>query len=206
MSFYLIKEEELIFIPYNLLAIDFEFITTRIIENKAKKYFQEIIEAGLVLKDENGLEGYSAIVKPRNLIESKNTYKNNIFSERFSLEEIKNGVDLREVLDKIDNMYNRGETIWISWGKAEYDTLKKLWKYYNKNMIRFKKYYLDLSVELKRFYNISQNLSLDRALSYLDISIEERHRALPDARALINIIDRMFLDGYRLNEENFEFL
>nr|WP_307906018.1 hypothetical protein [Clostridium botulinum] len=65
MSFYLVKNEELIFVPYNLLAIDFEFITTKIIENKAKKYFQEIIEIGAVFKSENLCEKYSKIIKPR---------------------------------------------------------------------------------------------------------------------------------------------
>lgn len=31
MGFYLIKDWEMKFIPYSLLAIDFEFITTRIV-------------------------------------------------------------------------------------------------------------------------------------------------------------------------------
>jgi sporulation inhibitor KapD len=204
MSFYLVNGEELIFVPYNLLAIDFEFITTRVIENKAKRYFQEIVEAGLVFRSENGIQEYSAIVRPKYFIEAKNTDKNSIYSERFSPEEIKGGVDLREVLDKITNMYTPGETVWISWGRAEYDALKKVWKANNKSMSLLKEDYLDLSIELKDFYGINQNLSLDRALSYLDISIENRHRALPDAKALINIMDRMFLDGYRLNEKSLE--
>lgn len=44
MSFYLVKNEELIFVPYNLLAIDFEFITTKIIENKAKNTFKKLLK------------------------------------------------------------------------------------------------------------------------------------------------------------------
>lgn len=204
MSFYLVKGEELIFVPYNILAIDFEFITTKVIENKAKKYFQEIVEAGLVLRSENRIQEYSAIVRPKYFIEARNSYKNSIYSERFSPEEIKSGVELREVLDNITAMYTPGETIWVSWGRAEYDTLKKVWKANNKSMPLLKEDYLDLSLELKEFYKINQNLSLDRALSYLDITIEDRHRALPDAKALINIMDRMFSDGYRLNEKSLE--
>jgi len=202
MSFYLIHGEELIFVPYNLLALDFEFITTKVIQNKSKKYFQEIVEAGLVLENEIGIHEYSSIVRPRYFIESKNRDKSSIYSERFSYEEIKNGVDLKEILSKITNMYVPEETIWISWGKAEYDTLKKVYKDYNKNMPLLKEDYLDLSIELKEFYRIEHNVSLDKALSYLNISSGERHRALPDARALIDIINRMFQDGYRLNDRS----
>ncbi|MCD3350328.1 exonuclease domain-containing protein [Clostridium botulinum D/C] len=205
MSFYLVKNEELIFVPYNLLAIDFEFITTKIIENKAKKYFQEIIEIGAVFKSENLCEKYSKIIKPRYFFNSKDKSKSS-YGGRFSYADIQNGLELDKVFEDLKKLYVEKETIWMSWGKAEYDILKTVCKKYDVNLPFLKEDYLDLSLEFKKFFNINQNISLDKALTYLDIPIVNRHYALPDAEALMKIIYVMFQRGYRLQDKDFKIL
>ncbi|MCD3217101.1 exonuclease domain-containing protein [Clostridium botulinum C] len=205
MSFYLVKNEELIFVPYNLLAIDFEFITTKIIENKAKKYFQEIIEIGVVFKSENCCEKYNEVIKPRYFLNSKDKSKS-IYGGRFSYEDMQNGLELEKVFKDLKKLYVEKETIWMSWGKAEYDILKTVCKKYNVNLPFLKEDYLDLSLEFKNFFNINQNMSLDKALNYLHIPIVNRHYALPDAEALMKIIYIMFHRGYRLEDKDFEIL
>lgn len=206
MSFYLMRSDKFIFIPYNLLAIDFEFITTKVIKNKAKKYIQEIVEVGLIFRTENLVEEYSGIVRPRYFLESKNKYKNSTYSEKFDYKEIENGMDLEKIFEKIKKIYISKETVWISWGKAEYDALKKVCREYDIAIPLPKEDHLDLSVEFKEFYKLNQNVSLDKALSILNISIEERHKALPDAKALMDIVNRMFEDGYKIDDRQLKYL
>lgn len=202
MSFYLIDEEELIFVPYNLMAVDFEFVTTKINDKKGKKYFQEIVEIGMIQRSENIIGEYQSIIKPRYFIASKNKNKS-IYGGRFSFEDIERGIDLEEAFQKIKKIYHPRETIWISWGRAEYDILKKVCRAYNLTLPLLKEDYLDLSVEFKSFYNIKQNVSLDKALSHLNIlPIIDRHYALPDARAVMEIMNKMLISGYKIKEKD----
>lgn len=200
MSFYLENDEELIFIPYSLLAIDFEFITTKVIENKAKKYIQEIVEVGLVYRNENILEKYSEIVRPRCFIESKNKSQS-VYGSKFTYEKIEKGIDFKDVLKKIKEVYSPRETVWMSWGKAEYDILKNICRRYNLNIPFLKEDHLDLSLEFSEFYKINQKLSLDKVLNLLNIPIVNRHNALPDAKVLMEIVYKMFIDGYKLESK-----
>lgn len=205
MSFYLVEDEEFIFIPYNLLAIDFEFITTKIVENKAKKYFQEIIEIGVIFKSESLTQKYSKVIKPRYFLNSKDKSKS-IYGGRFSYDDIKNGEEINKVFLELQQLYTPKETLWISWGKAEYDILKTVCNKYGINLPFLKEDYLDLSLEFKEFYGIGQNASLDKALNYLNIPIINRHYAIFDAQALMSIIHKMFKDGYRLKDKDYEIL
>ncbi|KGN02491.1 exonuclease [Clostridium novyi A str. 4570] len=205
MSFYLVEDEKFIFIPYNLLAIDFEFITTKIVENKAKKYFQEIIEVGVIFKSESLTQKYSKVIKPRYFLNSKDKSKS-IYGGRFSYDDIKNGEEINKVFLELQQLYTPKETLWISWGKAEYDILKTVCNKYGINLPFLKEDYLDLSLEFKEFYGIGQNASLDKALNYLNIPIINRHYAIFDAQALMSIIHKMFKDGYRLKDKDYEIL
>ncbi|WP_268050853.1 exonuclease domain-containing protein [Clostridium ganghwense] len=189
------------FVPYSLLAIDFEFITTRRIKNKAKKYFQEIVEIGAVFRDEDEVIEFESIIKPRHYIKSKNKHIHSIYADRFLEKEIENGMDLDNAFKELKKLYVPKETIWISWGKAEYDILRTVCRSYSIGMPFLKEDYLDLSIEFKKFYNIQQSLTLDKALNILNIPTLDRHEALPDARALMKIIKRMFIEGYEIEEK-----
>lgn len=199
MSFYLIDEGRLIFVPYNIMAVDFEFVTTKIIENRAKKFFQEIIEIGVVQRSENSTKEYNSIIKARYFIAAKNKHQS-IYGGRFSFEDMEKGLDLSEAFEAIKDIYVPRETIWMSWGRAEYDILKRVCNNYKLAIPFLKEDYLDLSIEFKKFYNMKQNVSLDKALSFLNIPIKDRHNALPDAKSVIEIAYRMFIEGYELKK------
>lgn len=201
MGFYIMNDLEMIFVSYNLLAIDFEFMTTRIIKNKAKKYLQEIIEIGAVFKGEDDILEFETIVKPRHYIKSKHKRVYTIYSERFLETEIEKGIDLKEAIEKLKDMYIPKETVWLSWGKSEYDILRAVCKNYKIPMPFLKEDYLDLSLEFKKFYGIKHNISLDKALDFLNITSLDRHKALPDARALMKIIKKMFMEGYEIQKK-----
>ncbi|KYH28541.1 MULTISPECIES: 3'-5' exonuclease [Clostridium] len=200
MSFYLVNGDNLVLVPYNIMAVDFEFVTTRIIDNKAKKYFQEIVEIGAVQKSENLVIEYSRIIKPRYFMSSSNKHQS-IYGGRISFQDIKNGIDISEAFKDMEKMYIPKETIWISWGRSEYDILKNVCATYNITMPFLKEDYLDLSIEFRKFYKLKQNISLDRALNFLNIPIENRHIALPDARLVMKIAENMLINGYEIEEK-----
>lgn len=205
MSLYFTHEDKEIFVPYNLLAVDFEFITTKTINNKAKKYIQEIVEVGLIFRCENMVKEFTSLVRPNEFLKCKNKDRHSIYSDRFNHLDIEKGMDLREVFEKIKKIYIPRETIWISWGKAEYDTLKMVCRNEGIAIPLLKDDYMDLSKEFIEFYNFNQNISLDKALAFLKIPISDRHRALSDSKVLMDIIDKMFIDGYTINDKNLKF-
>jgi len=194
--------DKYIFVPYNLIAVDFEFITTKTITNKAKKHIQEIIEVGLIYRSENMVKEFTSLVKPNEFLKCKNKNRHSIYSDRFNHLDIEKGMDLNQVFEKIKKIYIPKETIWISWGKAEYDTLKMVCRNERIAIPLLKEDHMDLSKEFREFYNINQNISLDKALIFLKIPIHERHRALPDSKALMDIINKMFIDGYTINDKS----
>lgn len=201
MSFYIIYEDDMIFIPFDILAIDFEFVSTRIIKNKAKRYLQEIVEIGAVLKSDLGEFEYSTIVKPKNFIECKDKENKCIYANRFSLDEINNGISVIEAMENLEQYYTPYETVWISWGKVEYRILKNLCESYRFKVPFLYEDYLDLSEEFRKFYNLSHKVSLDKALNMLHIKYSIRHFALEDSKLLLNILYKMFKEGYRIGEE-----
>ncbi|MCY6959739.1 3'-5' exonuclease [Clostridium brassicae] len=201
MGFYIMQDLEMKFIPYNLLALDFEFITTRVVKNKAKKYLQEIIEVGAVYKEDDKILEFESVIRPRNYIQSKHKPLYAIYAGRFSEEKIEDGMELEEAINELKKIYIPEETIWISWGKAEYDILKTICKDYEISFPFLKDDYLDLSKEFAQFYKIKTSVSLDKALNMLDIPSLSRHEALPDARALMKIAERMFIEGYEIEEK-----
>ncbi|GAA0177342.1 hypothetical protein SH2C18_05940 [Clostridium sediminicola] len=201
MSFYIIDKDDMIFIPFDILAIDFEFVSTRIIKNKAKRYLQEIVEIGAILKSDLGEFEYTTIVKPKNFIECREKENKCIYASRFSMDEINNGISLMEAIDNLEEYYTPNETVWISWGIVEYRILKNLCESYRFKVPFLYDDYLDLSEEFRRFYNLSHKVSLDKALNMLHIKSSIRHFALEDSKLLLKILHKMFIEGYRIGEE-----
>lgn len=200
MSFYIIDEDDMIFVPFDILAIDFEFVSTRIIRNKAKRYLQEIVEIGAVLKCDSAEMEYSTIVKPKNFIECK--YKENkcVYAKRFTIEDINNGISLLDAIESLEQYYTPCETAWISWGKVEYRMLKRLCESYKFKVSFLYDDYIDLSEEFRRFYNLSYKVSLDKALNMMDIEASGRHLALADSKLLLKIACKMFKEGYKIDK------
>lgn len=65
---------------------------------------------------------------------------------------MQNGLELEKVFKDLKKLYVEKETIWMSWGKAEYDILKTVCNKYNVNLPFLKEDYLDLSLEFKNFF------------------------------------------------------
>jgi sporulation inhibitor KapD len=201
MSFYILSEDDMIFVPYDLLAIDFEFVSTKVVRNKAKTHLQEIVEVGAVLKCDERVFEYTTIVKPKTFAKCKDKENKCVISNRFTIQEINKGTELIEALSNIGKLYNISDTIWMSWDKVEYRMIKMV---FEDNKIKcpfLYDYYIDLSEEYRKFYNLKYKVSLDKALSNLNIQAEGRHLAIEDSKLLIEIIIKMFKDGYRIHKE-----
>ncbi|SHH94429.1 exonuclease domain-containing protein [Clostridium grantii] len=201
MSFYTFREDDMVFVPFDLLAIDFEFVSTKVIKNKAKTHLQEIVEVGAILKgDEKEIE-YSTVVKPKTFVKCKDKENKCVMPNRFTVEEINNGTELIKALSNLGKLYKPYDTIWMSWGKVEYRMIKMIFEDNKiKNPFLYDDY-IDLAEEYRKFYNLKYKVSLDKALNNLDIEPAGRHLALEDSKLLIKIIIKMFNDGYSIHKE-----
>lgn len=180
----------------NLIFLDAEFITTKFKQNRQRRYMQEIVEIGAVIKNScsGDLDNYSSIVKPKLYLKCLNS--NNLFT-KFSFQELSSGKDLHEVLLDISKYYNKHESIVLTWGCTDFYSISMLCKKYGIQNIFNKDDYIDLSYEFKKLYKLKQEVSLDKAIKQLNLNkIENRHRAHSDANALLYIYEQMVIDGF----------
>ncbi len=199
MGFYFRKAEELIYVQYDILGIDFEFASTKIVKNKAKRYIQEIVEIGAVYKSEHGELEYNAIIKPKYFIKYMDKENRIIASERFTKEKILKGIELAEALKYLTDHYVQTETKIITWGKGDYNVLKNICEEYGLKMPFLYDDYIDLSESFMQFYKYKHTISLDKVLNMLNIDIRTRHYALEDSRLLIEILYHMLEDGFEFD-------
>ncbi|WP_461207247.1 exonuclease domain-containing protein [Clostridium sp. DL1XJH146] len=199
MGFYFRKAEELIYVQYDILGIDFEFASTKIVKNKAKRYIQEIVEIGAIYKSEHGELEYSAIIKPKYFIKYMDNGSRIIASERFTKDKILKGIELEDVLKYLTDHYIQTETKIITWGRGDYNVLKNICEEYGLKMPFLYDDYIDLSESFMSFYNHKYTISLDKAMNTLNIEIRTRHYALLDSRSMIEILFRMLEDGFKFD-------
>lgn len=190
--------ESLVFKP--LLFIDFEYITTSYRENGHRQHLQEIIEAAGILVNSEGYSKFNEIVKPKLFLKSLNNTELN----KITYDEMSKGIELSNLVAIFREFYKPGVTKVISWGGSDLYNLNHLCKVYGIQFHIRKDDYIDLSQKFRRFYNLNQAITLEKALSYVDINEKfDKHRALPDTEMLLRIFDKSVEDGY-LDEEFIE--
>lgn len=187
--------DSLIFKP--LFFIDFEYITTSYRQNGHRKHLQEIIEmAGIIIK-EDGYVTFSEIIRPKIFLnQSKKTTINKI-----ALDDLDKGIDLHKAISLFREYYKPGVTKIVSWGNSDLYNINHLCKVYGIQFHIRKSDYIDLSQKFRRFYGLTQAITLEKALSLKNINDKYvRHRALPDTEMLLRLFNVMVDEGY-LDEE-----
>lgn len=183
--------EEITFKP--LLFIDFEYITTSYRENGHRAHLQEIIEAAGIHVSDEGYSRFSEIIKPNIYLKQlKDTQLNKITED-----ELSKGIELSKLVHIFKEFYKPGVTKIISWGGSDLFNINHLCKVYGIQYHIRKDDYIDLSQKFRRFYNLNQAITLEKALSFVNINDKfEKHRALPDTEMLLRLFDKMVTDGY----------
>lgn len=183
--------ESLVFKP--LLFIDFEYITTSYRENGHRQHLQEIVEAAGILIDSEGYSKFSEIVKPTLFLKNLNNTELN----KITHDEMSKGIELSKLVAIFREFYKPGLTKVVSWGGSDLYNLNHLCKVYGIQFHIRKDDYIDLSQKFRRFYNLNQAVTLEKALCYVGINDKfDKHRALPDAEMLLRLFDKAVEDGY----------
>lgn len=176
-----------------LFFIDFEYITTSYRIDGHREHLQEIIEiAGISISSEGCLK-LNEIIKPKLYLKQlTNTQFNKITND-----ELLKGIDFSKAISLFRDFYKPGITKVISWGGSDLYNMNHLCKVYGIQFHIRKDDYIDLSQKFRRFYNLNQAITLEKALLYVNIHDKfDKHRAMPDTEMLLRVFDKMVEDGY----------
>lgn len=176
-----------------LFFIDFEYITTGYRVNGHREHLQEIIEmAGIIIKDD-GVAKFNEIIKPKLYLKQINNSELN----KITNDELLKGIELSKAVILFRKYYKPGVTKIISWGGSDLYNLNHLCKVYGIQFHIRKDDYIDLSQKFRRFYNLNQAVTLEKALVFVNINEKfDKHRAMPDTEMLLRLFDKMVEDGY----------
>lgn len=176
-----------------LIFIDFEYITTSYRQNGHKKYIQEIIEIACIVIKEDGYVKFNNIIKPKlYLNQSKQTGLS-----KLTIEDLDKGIDLHKAISFFKEYYKPGVTKVLSWGNCDLYNINNLCRIYGIQFHIRQDDYVDLSQRFRRFYGLTQAITLEKALSLKNIKDDyKKHRALPDTEMLLRLFNTMVEEGY----------
>jgi len=177
------------------IFIDFEF-TMPDRQGRKKGFYQEIIEAGIVLV-ENGkiLEEFSSFVVPTRfprLSERCRSFLN------ITQKQVDGGISLNELVNKLKSMDNQQPGLVITWGNMDMKVLRHNCQQAGLKFPLSGKE-VDLSMEYKRFFGDQNQTGLWKAVQeYGREGTGRHHRALDDALTTYHI--------YKLVEKDKQYL
>ncbi len=181
------------------LVVDFEFSVPRGY-GKPRAWFQEIIEVGAVVVDQQGNlsdKTYNTFVKPR--------FWPKLADESYGItgirqEDVDTGVELEESIESVIKLTTAPleETYLVAWGDADRKVLSHVCEKYGIAYPFVWDNYIDLAEEYKNFRSLSHLSSLKKAIE--DNSIQQigiLHSALDDAINAAQVMIRMMEEGWR---------
>lgn len=180
----------------NFLVVDFEFSVPRSY-GKPRAWFQEIIEVGAILMDENGNlsdRTYSAFVKPR--------FWPRLAEESYAItgirqEDVDQGINLEEAIAHLQELAPERDTWLVAWGDADRKVLGSVCEKYGLEYPFIWENYVDLAEDYKAFRSLDRRASLKRAIE--ENAIEQigiLHSALDDAINAAQVMARMTSEGW----------
>lgn len=177
------------------IFIDFEF-TMPDRNGRKKGFYQEIIEAGIVLV-ENGkiIEEFSSFVLPNRFPKLSERCKSFL---NITQKQVDEGISLHELVNKLISMDNDQQGLVITWGNMD---MKVLRQNCQQAGLKFplSGIEIDLSMEYKRFFGDQNQTGLWKAVQeYGREGTGRHHRALDDALTTYHI--------YKLVEKDKQYL
>jgi sporulation inhibitor KapD len=166
------------------LFIDFEF-TMPDRNGKNKKFFPEIIEAGMVsVVDDNIKEEFSSFVTPVAFPRLSDRCKSFL---HITQQQVDGGIPFLELVQKMEDLNKGYDNRLITWGNMDMRVLRQ-------NCLQagvafpFQAKEIDLSMEYKRFFGDQNQTGLWKAVQeYGKEGTGKHHRALDDALTTFNI-------------------
>lgn len=182
------------------LVVDFEFSVPRSY-GKPRAWFQEIIEVGAILVDEDrnlSDKTYSAFVKPR--------FWPKLAEESYAItgirqEDVDQGVSLEEAIEQLQNLAQERHIMLVAWGDADRKVLGNVCGKYSLDYPFIWENYVDLAEEYKAFRSLDKRASLKRAIEENEIQqIGILHSALDDAINAAQVMIRMLEEGWEVKD------
>lgn len=181
------------------LVVDFEFSVPRSY-GKPRAWFQEIIEVGAILVDENRKlsdKTYSAFVKPR--------FWPRLAEESYAItgirqEDVDQGVSLEVAIAELQKLSPERDIMLVAWGDADRKVLGSVCEKYGIDYPFIWENYIDLAEEYKAFRSLDKRASLKRAIEENEIEqIGILHSALDDAMNAAQVMIRMMNEGWTVD-------
>lgn len=178
------------------LVVDFEFSVPRSY-GKPRAWFQEIIEVGAILVDENrnlSDKTYNAFVKPR--------FWTRLAEEGYAItgirqEDVDQGVNLEEAIEQLKELAPERDIMLAAWGDADRKVLRSVCEKYGLDYPFIWENYIDLAEEYKAFRSLDKRASLKRAIEENEIQqIGILHSALDDAINAAQVMVKMLDEGW----------
>jgi sporulation inhibitor KapD len=166
------------------LFIDFEFtMPEKNVRNK--KFFPEIIEAGMVsVIDDVIIEEFSSFVTPVAFPNLSNRCKSFL---HISQQQVDGGITFLELVQKMEEMNKGYENTIVTWGNMDMRVLRQNCLH-SGIAFPFEAKEVDLSMEYKRFFGDQNQTGLWKAVQeYGKQGTGKHHRALDDALTTYNI-------------------
>lgn len=181
----------------NFLVVDFEFSVPRSY-GKPRAWFQEIIEVGAILMDENGNlsdKTYNDFVKPR--------FWPRLADEGYAItgirqEDVDKGISLEEAIKHLQELAPERDTWLVAWGDADRKVLGSVCEKYGVEYPFVWENYVDLAEDYKAFRALERRASLKRAIE--ENAIEQigiLHSALDDAINAAQVMAKMMNEGWK---------
>ena len=181
----------------NFLIADFEFTTFDTPFGRPRGFFPEIIEAGAVLlsADLSDMQKvYQTFVKPRLFPKLSDACKN---IAMLTQEDINQGIDWAEAMQKLAEYYTAGQTWLVAWGDADWEVIQNNCSKYKLECPFLAEDYLDLALAYRQYYAKDRTLSLQHAIAEQNIEREGHyHLALDDAFNTGLLLRRMRESGW----------
>jgi len=183
-----------------LISLDLEFSVLDVFFRKgsSKKKFKtfEIIEMGFIRHHLGGSDySFEDFIKPK-----FRTYKiDDKIKELTGIDEkdLKDGISFEESYRHFRNYYIPGKTYLLTWGNGDLPVLKRMCEKYNLPFIVREEDFIDISKEFHHYYDAGKmyQYSLEKALEFLSIKSDEKHRAIADADAALKVFFRLLKDA-----------
>lgn len=174
------------------VIIDLEW--NNVYSRKHKGFFNEIIEIGAVMADENfrTLDTFSILIKSQLGKKLSSRVKK---LTQISNEELKQGVTFPRAIKEFKKWIGDKDCVFMSWGNADVRTLVENYKYFlGSDTVLFMKHYADLQKYCQDAMGLSSanQVGLTSAAERLGIDPEEyaAHRALEDSRLSLRCLKK----------------
>ena len=180
----------------NYLVVDFEFTFYKRPVGRPRAFFAEIIEIGAVKLDEN----LNECGKLQNFVKPHFFPKHAKDAMDFCMitdADMKKAITFPAMLEKMSEMYEAGNTLFVAWGDSDYKVLAEGCSRHKLENPVLQADYLDLAEAYKLWRGEENTPGLKTAITEMDVTADGlAHTAFDDAYNTGKVLAKMLEKGW----------